>query len=76
MNAETPWQNKYEELVIFKHRRGHCEVPSKYSENPSLGQWTKNQRQQYKLMKEGKSSFMSVDRVQALEAIGFTWQLR
>jgi len=70
------WTWRYEELQQFKLQKGHCEVPDRYSENSSLGIWVSTQRQQYKLMKEGKSSFMSVDRVQALEAIGFTWQLR
>jgi len=71
----APWTQRYEELKQFKLQKGNCEVSCNYKENPSLGIWVMTQRRQYVLLKKGKPSCMSLDRVEALDAIGFTWQL-
>ena len=42
----------------------------------SLGGWVTNQRQHYRLLKEGTSSRISDDRIQKLESIGFQWYPR
>ena len=76
MSADTLWQRMLKELVLFQHREGHCEVPNKYNDNQSLGMWVSTQRQQYKLIKDGKKSPLSTDRIEALEFIGFTWQMQ
>ena len=68
------WAERYEELRNFKLEKGHCDVPQGYSINSSLGTWVSTQRRQYRLMKEGKPSTMKVDKIKALEALGFTWQ--
>ena len=67
------WMEKYEELLDFRLKSGHCLVPNQYSENPSLAEWVKRQRYQYKLKGMGKHSSMSDDRVIALEKLGFVW---
>uniref|UniRef100_A0A7S2Y8D8 Helicase-associated domain-containing protein n=1 Tax=Entomoneis paludosa TaxID=265537 RepID=A0A7S2Y8D8_9STRA len=67
------WAEKFEELCIYRKINGHCLVPHTFRENLPLARWVKRQRYQYKLMKEGKSSTMTEDRVQALEEIGFIW---
>ena len=72
MSADTLWQQMLKELVLFQHREGHCEVPSKCNNNPSLGMWVSNLRQQYKLIKKVNQSSLSTDRIEALEFIGFT----
>ena len=75
-SSPVPWIVRYEELKQFKIKKGHCEVPSKYIANPSLGTWVSTLRHQYKLIKEGKPSPLSADKIEALEAIGFTWQMK
>ena len=65
------WIEQYEEMKQFMLDKGHCEVPQSYEQNPSLGMWVSRQRHQYRLMKEGKPSSMSEDRLEALSAIGF-----
>jgi len=67
------WMEKYEELLEFRLRNGHCLVPNQYPANPSLAEWVKRQRYQYKLKGMGKHSSMSDDRVVALENLGFVW---
>jgi len=67
------WMEKYEELLDFRISNGHCLVPNQYPANPSLAEWVKRQRYQYKLKGMGKHSSMSDDRVVALEKLGFVW---
>lgn len=67
------WMGKYEELLDFRLSNGHCLVPNQYSVNPSLAEWVKRQRYQYKLKGMGRHSSMSDDRVIALEKLGFVW---
>jgi hypothetical protein len=67
------WTGKFEELLVFRLKHGHCLVPYVFTENSSLAEWVKRQRHQYKLKNEGKHSALSQDRIEALEAIGFVW---
>jgi Helicase associated domain len=42
------WEAKYEQLVRFKERYGHCRVPNNSVEYPRLGVWVRNQRREHK----------------------------
>lgn len=66
------WTEKYEELLDYRLKNGHCLVPNAYPDK-SLPEWVKRQRYQYKLKRLGKHSTMSDDRILALEKIGFVW---
>ena len=46
--AMHKWNENYDALVYFKSIHGHCNVPRNYPENPALGAWCHNQRQDYK----------------------------
>jgi hypothetical protein len=67
------WAQKFQELCQYKKEMGHCLVPHTFKENLALARWVKRQRYQYKLMKEGKVSTMTQERVKALEEVGFVW---
>eukprot|EP00586_Coscinodiscus_wailesii_P003168 CAMPEP_0172489756 /NCGR_PEP_ID=MMETSP1066-20121228/19962_1 /TAXON_ID=671091 /ORGANISM="Coscinodiscus wailesii, Strain CCMP2513" /LENGTH=862 /DNA_ID=CAMNT_0013257847 /DNA_START=239 /DNA_END=2827 /DNA_ORIENTATION=+ len=67
------WMKQYKRLQDYKSREGHCNVPQGYKKDPSLGKWVKSQRQFYKQLKDGSSSRMTHDRVEALERLGFEW---
>jgi hypothetical protein len=67
------WTGKFEELLDFRLKHGHCLVPYVFAENSSLAEWVKRQRHQYKLKDEDKHSALSEDRIEALETIGFVW---
>jgi len=69
------WNDHYVNLVRFKTINGHCKVPQRYPENPGLGRWVMTQRLQYKYMKQGKPTMMSQERFQALDKLGFTWDM-
>jgi len=67
------WNARFEELVQFKARMGHCLVPKMYPLNAALGRWVGRQRSQYKLRQEGQKGGISDDRVSKLEQLGFVW---
>ena len=67
------WSDRFEELVNFQVRHGHCLVPHVFPENPAMAQWVKRQRYQYKLLTSGKHSTLTQERVTALEQLGFVW---
>lgn len=71
------WEDRFEELVTFKEKHGHCLVPTK---SLGLGSWCHNQRQNYKKFKnnqkqsgENNSSKINAEKIAALNKIGFVW---
>jgi hypothetical protein len=70
------WEERLEELKAFRKTQRHCNVPTGYSENISLGNWVKRQRRQYMFLNEGRKSNMTTQRIHDLESIGFEWKLR
>lgn len=76
------WNQRFEDLKEFKRIHGHCNVPSKYAENPELGVWVGTQRTQYRLFMASRDSGtltmsnMNEDRIRALESLGFSWTQR
>ena len=66
-SKHLPWQSRYAELVAYKKRFGHCEVPAKWSENTALGAWVSVQRL-------GKAK-LTPSRIKQLDALGFVWNV-
>jgi len=67
------WTLKFHELLAFKEKMGHCNVPHGYKGNLALAMWVKRQRHQYNLMVEKKTSTLTGERIKLLENIGFVW---
>ena len=61
------WDRMFAALVEYKREHGHCNVPTKWSENPQLASWVVNQRTRRALLGE--------DRIRRLEEAGFQWQI-
>ena len=62
------WMNKYELLVKFKEREGHCRVPKKHVEDgENLGKWLSRQKEAHK---KGK---LDPERYQKLNGLGVVW---
>lgn len=70
---EAIWQERLKELSEFKQTTGHTLVPLNHVEYPKLGLWIKEQRRHYSLLKQGKPSHMTQERIDALNSIGFCW---
>jgi len=61
------WEERSNELVIYKEKNDTCNVPQNQG---ALGRWVSKQRHYYK---KGK---LSQERVTQLEGIGFVWKLQ
>ncbi len=65
--APSPgWEHHFAQLVEFKKQFGHCNVPHKFPENPSLASWLSNQRHNW------RTGRLRPERVRRFEEIGMT----
>ena len=64
------WNEMFEMLCAYKSRFGHVNVPTRYSEDPELGQWVNVQRRYYKMGR------LASERVEKLESVGFVWVVK
>eukprot|EP00978_Attheya_sp_CCMP212_P027228 scaffold91055_cov49-Attheya_sp.AAC.3 len=67
LKLRPPWDVRFQELVDFKKINGHTNVPTI---SGPLGTWVRNQRRQYRSLKEGKHSTLTIERSVKLESIG------
>jgi hypothetical protein len=72
--GEEHWNRQYENLKVFQAENGHCLVPRLARDK--LGDFVTEQRRQYKLLREGKASRMTIKRKALLDELGFVWQVR
>ena len=70
------WDERFEELMVFKAKVGHCRVPCNFRYNRPLSIWVKCQRRQYKLFQTNQPTNMTQERIERLNAIGFAWDPR
>jgi hypothetical protein len=52
----SAWEDRLSELADYRKIHGHCNVPSRYSENTNLGEWVAKQKRNYRLHRDGKTS--------------------
>ena len=55
----------FSQLIEYRKKHRHCNVPEGYQINPELGRWVVVQRERYK---QGR---LSKERIQQLQEIGF-----
>jgi hypothetical protein len=72
----SAWEDRLSELAEYRKIHGHCNVPQNYSKNTKLGWWVANQRGDYRMHKEGKTSPMTLSRIHELECLDFAWKAR
>lgn len=79
---ESHWLNMFDALVEYKSIHGNTLVPATYPDNPQLGNWVDNQRQQYRmrfqadpLLPVSMRESMTDERIEKLNAVGFVWNL-
>jgi hypothetical protein len=73
---EALWLERFHDLSHYKRTNGHSVVPTKCQENQRLGTWVHHQRREYKKYRQGKSSHMTAERIEALETLDFVWYQR
>ena len=73
------WEDRLQQLREYKEDHGDLLIPIRYKDNPSLGKFVHNTREQYKLYQnpadKGKARRCSLtaERVKQLEDLGFVW---
>ena len=68
LRNNTNWMHKFNLLVKFKEREGHCRVPFKHKEDgENLGFWLNHQQQAHK---KGK---LDPERYSKLKELGVEW---
>lgn len=71
---DITWNRHYSELQQYLSQHGNTEVPHHHK---TLGRWVANQRQAYKLFHNpNKQSSMTQERIAALDAVGFQWEIQ
>jgi hypothetical protein len=73
--SDSSWEDRLSELAGFRKIHGSCNVPKNYSENTKLANWISTQRYHYRLKLEGKTSSMTLPRIEALQSLGFEWEV-
>lgn len=61
------WDKRFSQLLAFKKRFGHCDVPCHWPKDRLLGHWVSNQRS------FRKKGVLSQERIDRLDQIGFRW---
>jgi hypothetical protein len=67
------WDATYQLLVEFNNRYGHVHVPQYWTENEYLGNWVHQQRENYRLGIEGKTTALTKERIDRLQSLSFSW---
>ena len=80
-NRFNGWDQQYAALQIYKRIHKHCNVPTYYDMNPSLGNWVKEQIRAPSALKEAtlmkvkdpKKLTLKKEHKEKLNKIGFNW---
>ncbi|EJK44189.1 hypothetical protein THAOC_37294, partial [Thalassiosira oceanica] len=67
LREAAPWETRFDELVQYKAKRGHSNVPRSQGK---LGVWVCTQRSAY------MAGSLTKDRIDRLSGIGFEWALQ
>ena len=69
-----PWMDTYNVLKDFQRKRKTTRVPENFR-GGKLAKWTRTQRKQYRLFRDGKKSSLTREKVRLLDKIGFSASL-
>jgi len=72
---QSIWNERVEQLKQYKTQNGNCMVPISYKADKKLANWVSNQRKQFSLLKRGKPSSLTNERMKQLDEIGFIWKV-
>jgi hypothetical protein len=70
------WMDHWKMLKDYREKHGHVQVPTHYADNPKLGRWVHTQRHQRRLQQKSKKSCMTQERVDLLDQLEFSWEVR
>ena len=75
-HSAATFEERCNQLVLFKEEFGHCKVPKNYKVNPSLGHWCNAMKSAYNKIQQGLKTDRNLppDRIKRLEEIGLKWR--
>ena len=74
--SQVSWEDRREQLANYKTTVGDMNVSYVDVKNKQLFLWVQYQRTQYRLLKQGKSSSMTPERIQSLNELEFDWRYK
>jgi hypothetical protein len=80
MPFDKRWDAKFQLLKVYQREHGHVNVPQRPTDSSlkSLAKWVRRQRERYKAQKpthKTASRAITTEEIEALESIGFLWEL-
>jgi len=69
MSPARSWEERFQELIQFKRRFGHCDVPAVWAENQPLAEWVRRQRGR-------DQAKLGADQRRRLTELGYCWAPR
>ena len=69
--VRVQWEERVLELIQFKLRKTHCNVPAKWKPNPDIAAWVWRQRVQYRRYRQDQPSVLTTQRICLLADLGF-----
>lgn len=67
--GDASWDQGFHQLLAFRRKHRHCDVPAHCADFPGLGSWVANQRHRHKTGK------LSPERARRLEEAGLRWAI-
>lgn len=69
------WEEHFKALQEYRAKHGDCNVPTRrYKENIALGRFVTTLRSEYRKRKQNKTSVLTDDQINRLDAIDFCWR--
>ncbi|GFH43892.1 hypothetical protein CTEN210_00365 [Chaetoceros tenuissimus] len=74
---EKSFEEHFNDLKEYKARYGHCNVPLKHKDVPTLGNWCRAMKANYQLIQRGKKPLrrLNQEMIDKLDSIGFPWKV-
>ena len=67
---QEKWDDRFQQLLAYKKKFGHCKVSSKEKEYKSLRNWLGKQREAYKIYKTSGKGGLNAEQIGRLDLIG------
>eukprot|EP00567_Pseudictyota_dubia_P008440 CAMPEP_0197439488 /NCGR_PEP_ID=MMETSP1175-20131217/6218_1 /TAXON_ID=1003142 /ORGANISM="Triceratium dubium, Strain CCMP147" /LENGTH=304 /DNA_ID=CAMNT_0042969413 /DNA_START=406 /DNA_END=1320 /DNA_ORIENTATION=+ len=74
--GHVPWEVRYQQLLSYKGKHGDCLVPIGYKMVPQLSNWVSSQRYEMKMLKKGRPTRLTQERIAMLNSAGFVWEVQ
>ena len=74
-NLNRSWNERFEELLEFRQKHGHCATHKESNVSKKLLQWCQNTRAHHNAFLLGKKTTMTAERKKQLDDLGFPWEL-